>query len=71
MTGLGDTKGNPKGSSLVNPTQRFVNVWNEFVERYQGCSNPKVSLLQFVSDNSTDYTSENKKLFELKNQLGL
>src|SRR6478735_10613224 len=35
MTGVGDAKGNPKGANLVNPTQRVVNVWNEFVRQYQ------------------------------------
>ena len=35
MTGVGDAKGNPKGANLVNQTQRVVNVWNEFVEKYQ------------------------------------
>lgn len=35
MTGVGDAKGNPKGANLVNPTQRIVNVWNEFVKQYQ------------------------------------
>lgn len=39
MTGVGDAKGNPKGASLVNPTQRIVTVWNEFVKQYQGCYN--------------------------------
>lgn len=64
MNGLGDSKGNPKGSSLVNPTQRIVNVWNEFVEKYD-------SLLKFISENPEDYTSESLQLFELRNQLGL
>jgi hypothetical protein len=35
MTGVGDAKGNPKGANLVNPTQRVVNTWNEFVKTYQ------------------------------------
>jgi len=35
MTGVGDAKGNPKGANLVNPTQRVVNVWNDFVKQYQ------------------------------------
>jgi len=92
MTGVGDSKGNPKGANLVNPTQRVVNVWNEFVYEYQrdvlsSCNdpeygfyryydcdirlNPKVSLIQFLSDNKTDYTSENRQFFEVKNQLGI
>lgn len=36
MTGVGDAKGNPKGAVLVNPTQRYVNTWNDFVKQYQG-----------------------------------
>jgi len=35
MTGVGDAKGNPKGATLVNPTQRWVNTWNDFVKAYQ------------------------------------
>lgn len=75
MTGVGDAKGNPKGANLVNPTQRAVNVWNEFVNQYQSnycvSSNNNLSLLQFLSDHTEYYTSENKKFFEAKNQLGL
>jgi len=37
MTGVGDAKGNPKGAVLVNPTQRYVNTWNDFVKGYQDC----------------------------------
>lgn len=36
MTGVGDAKANPKGATLVNPTQRVVNTWNDFVVQYQG-----------------------------------
>jgi len=99
MTGVGDAKANPKGANLVNPTQRVVKAWNDFVEMYQDnlpsyrgslygnyyplypynggvgywqyYSNKEVSLTQFLSDNQTDYTSENRKFFEVKNQLGL
>lgn len=90
MTGVGDAKGNPKGASNVNPTQRIVNVWNKFVEKYQDTScnvgynwfnyhlhpicyrqNYEVSLIQFLQDNQTNYTSESRKFFEVKNQLGL
>lgn len=99
MTGVGDAKGQPKGAILVNPTQRIVTVWNDFVLQYQDCllsyrgsqygnyypaypyngmvgywiynQNKEVSLIQFLSDNQTDYTSENRQFFEVKNQLGL
>lgn len=93
MTGVGDAKGNPKGAVLVNPTQRIVTVWNEFVFQYQDClsryrgSNygnyygageywiynhgKEVSLIQFLSDNNEIYPNDNRKFFEVKNQLGL
>lgn len=95
MTGVGDAKTNPKGANLVNPTQRYVNIWNKFVEQYQGNNwygsydiwefggmfynvfplcykqNSEVSLLQFLSDKNEDYPNDNRKVFEVKNQLGL
>lgn len=95
MTGVGEAKGNPKGASNVNPTQRIVTVWNEFLRKYQGnycdyvnlfpywCGNyytlfpynyrenNQVSLIQFLYDNQTNYTSESIQLFEVRNQLGL
>lgn len=36
MTGVGDAKANPKGANLVNPTQRVVKTWNDFVLAYEG-----------------------------------
>lgn len=36
ITSFGDTKANPKGAENVNPTQRVVNTWNDFVTVYQG-----------------------------------
>lgn len=93
MTGVGDSKGNPKGASLVFPTQRVTKAWNDFVKAYQDClssyrgslygnyyraggywnylENQEVSLLQFLSDHSDDYTSTNRKFFSIKNQLGI
>lgn len=94
MTGVGDAKANPKGAILVNPYQRMVKTWNDFVSAYQGniyyysdiwnygglfysiypfCynNNQEVSLVQFLSDNNEDYPNDNRKLFEVKNQLGL
>lgn len=94
MTGVGDAKGNPKGAVLVNPTQRYVNTWNDFVKAYQGVclaegfnwfeygsyydlfpqyyySNNQVSLIQFLSDKNEDYPNDNRKFFQVKNQLGL
>ena len=94
MTGLGDAKGQPKGAILVNPTQRLVSTWNDFVKAYQHdygrgwvaydysvsgvypwCfeyrQNKEVSLIQFLSDNEEVYPNDNRKFFEVKNQLGL
>lgn len=97
MTGVGDAKGQPKGAVLVNPTQRYVNTWNDFVIAYQSdmcgrfhlgwfdygfvwnISEPyynvfksnEVSLMQFLSDKNEDYPNDNRKFFEVKNQLGL
>lgn len=90
MTGVGDAKGQPKGAVLVNPTQRYVNTWNEFVKAYQSnrdgyCDwmggylfyryrsewkTNEVSLIQFLSDNEEVYPNDNRKFFEVKNQLG-
>jgi len=85
MTGVGDAKASPKGAVLVNPTQRHVSTWNEFVKAYQSdyrmsviypwCweyrQNYEVSLMQYLSDRNDDYPNDNRKLFEVKNQLGL
>ena len=90
MTGVGDAKGQPKGAILVNPTQRLVSTWNDFIKQYQGVNefwytnnncfkyypvcyrkNYEVSLIQFLSDNEEDYPNDNRKYFEVKNQLGL
>lgn len=94
MTGVGDAKGQPKGAVLVNPTQRYVHTWNEFVKAYQGNTSGfcnfdyygywnyeywywymkgntnEVSLIQFLSDNEEVYPNDNRKFFEVKNQLG-
>lgn len=97
MAGVGDSKGNPKGAVLVNPTQRYVNTWNDFVIAYQSdmcgrfhygwfdygfvwnVSEPyynifksnEVSLMQFLHDKNEIYPNDNRKFFEVKNQLGL
>lgn len=94
MTGVGDAKGNPKGAILVNPTQRIVTVWNDFLKQYQAnrqgdwrnlycfehpyywgdygfINTNEVSLIQFLSYNEEQYPNDNRKFFEIKNQLGL
>lgn len=85
MTGVGDAKGQPKGAVLVNPTQRLVSTWNDFVKAYQLIPNwfdfsycpffyrhnYEVSLIQFLSDRNDIYPNDNRKFFEVKNQLGL
>jgi hypothetical protein len=85
MTGVGEVRANAKGSMNVNPTQRIVRVWNEFVLQYQqgmpnsyytnrvvpsGCY---YSLLQFLVDNSNVYEANYATMteFKFKNQLGL
>ena len=72
MTGTGDSKANPKGAKSVNPTQRIVRVWNDFVGQYQyTCFFREVSLLKFLSDNDEIYPNENRELFTVQNQFGL
>lgn len=39
MSGVGEVRAEAKGAENVNSTQRLVNVWNRFVERYQGVCN--------------------------------
>jgi hypothetical protein len=86
MAGVGDVKALPKGATGVNPTQRIVRVWNEFVREYQGANdyvyhsyttvfdfNDELrdhSLLKFIYDNPI-YLNRNPKIFEFKNQIGI
>lgn len=91
MTGVGEAKGQPKGANLVNPTQRYVTTWNDFVKAYQQVGvygngwnwfnyhlypicyrpNTEVSLIQFLQDHDDVYPNNNRRFFEIKNQLGL
>lgn len=87
ITSFGDTKANPKGAENVNPTQRIVNVWNDFVEQYQTDSTDphmfyvnsyclatgrkEQSLLQFLELNSSDYVETKRPIYSIKNQLGI
>lgn len=64
MTGIGDTKASSKGAISVNPNQRAVSVWNEFVEQYH-------YLLHYLNDNNVLFPNENRNVFTVKNQLGL
>ena len=73
MTGIGDVKLQGQNVNQVNPTQRIISTWNEFVEQYQGsCNNyPKVYFKGFtqvidwldnINDNNvslTQFVSEN------------
>lgn len=82
MTGVGDAKANPKGASLVNPTQRIVTIWNDFLLQYQGSLELSArmrwedfyandSLFNFLNSNFVDFPYRNVFAFEVKNQLGL
>lgn len=81
MTGVGEVRASAKGSINVNPTQRIVNVWNDFVEKYRGhnlygynyCTNDfwENSLLCFLYGNRSGFTKINFANFQTKNQLGL
>jgi hypothetical protein len=86
MAGVGDVKALPKGATGVNPTQRIVRVWNEFVREYQGVNDyfyhsyttvfdfnnefENDSLLKFIYDNPI-YLNRNPKIFEFQNQIGI
>lgn len=81
MTSFGDAKANPKGASNVNVTQKMVNVWNEFVEKFQGDVIPtfnvhynlctKKTLIYFLEINKEMYLKENFEHYSFKNQLGI
>jgi len=87
MAGVGDVKALPKGATGVNPTQRIVRVWNEFVREYQGTNDYFHSLnrelLGFLDDEFENdsllkfiydnpiYLNRNPKIFEFKNQIGI
>ena len=75
MTGVGDAKANPKGASLVNPTQRIVTVWNDFVSQYQGLSymhnDRNYSLVGYLNSLNEVFDQSYVKIFCFKNQIGL
>ena len=95
MSGVGEVVLTAKNAVNVNPTQRLVKVWNEFVDMYQGSeyintpstyykgsvkvtdyysgsdNSDFVSLLQFLSDNDTDYLDAPLKMYRKQNQLGI
>lgn len=41
LSGVGEMKGEARGAMMVNSTQRYVTIWNEFVKGYQSdlCGN--------------------------------
>lgn len=82
ITSFGDTKANPKGAVNVNSTQRIVNVWNDFVSKYQGNCIPYYKYDNFYSSNiyfdnslisfmQKEFEFKPIKLYQVKNQLGL
>jgi hypothetical protein len=87
MAGVGDVKALTKGAMGVNPTQRIVRIWNEFVREYQGANDYFYSLnrglLGFLDDEFENdsllkfiydnpiYLNRNPKIFEFQNQIGI
>lgn len=94
LTPLGEVSANAQNSSSVNPNQRLVTIWNDFVDEnqsincntelnvsikngvpfydwYNGNNSNIVSLLQFLSDNATDYPNANMKAYNYQNQFGI
>lgn len=59
MSGIGEVKGNSVNSTRVNETSKLVEVWNEFIEMYEGVS----ELTGLYSENNGvpfyDYYSAN------------
>jgi hypothetical protein len=35
LSGVGEMKSNASGTIMVNSTQRYINIWNRFLEKYQ------------------------------------
>lgn len=63
-TGVGEARADVKGANSVNPYQKAVTVWNEFVIEYQ-------SLINFIVSEPDNYTETCFKQYQFKNQLGL
>ena len=89
----------PKNATRINPTEKYVEVWNDLVKKvvgvsynsrptvyykgcikftdwYGGCNNGSVSLLDYLSDHSTDFpnvslTTPNNEPLIIKNIFGL
>lgn len=87
VTGTGEKVITATDALAVNSTQRLTNVWNDFVMDNQGlykgslygdydCSgyfdlDLGMSLYDFLTKNETDYPNAAKRLYNVKNQLGL
>lgn len=87
LTGVGEKRIEATNAVSVNSSQRLVSIWNSFIEDYQGqtlvpspysCFDTYtweddgfVSLIQFISDNATDYPNPALRTFSPMNQLGL
>lgn len=76
LTAMGTAKPNSENAILVNPTQRLVNFWEVFLNKYQmNCNmrdgvftwfyihdnNVNVSLFQFLNDKKEDYSFDASK----------
>ena len=94
LTGIGEVNLQGANSTTVEPNQRLVAVWNDFLREYQyknignkvnvysvggipvydwynGNDNNFVSLLQFLTDKSTDYPDATMKMYDYLNQFGI
>lgn len=82
-TTIGQVEVNPKNGLLVNPGEHLSNVWNNFVQAYQGCTNEYypyylsdlykndyISLVEFLDREKSTYNIE-VKFLEFKNRLGI
>lgn len=77
LTAMGTAKPNSENAILVNPTQRLVNFWEVFLNKYQrniyfgygydpvmfykSTTDVNQSLYQFLNDKKDDYTFDNSK----------
>lgn len=87
FTNVGEKVVNSINSNSANPYKRAVYCWNSFLEMYQGnflymdnhfpcfenniVNNVRISLLEFLNDHKTSFTSVNFKYYQSENQLGI
>lgn len=93
QSGVGEVTLNPQNANLVNPTQKLVTAWNNFVTMYQNENcvypnvyykghtqvidwlgynvNTEVSLIEYLNDNDSDFSTATLRVYEYQNQLGI